>query len=181
MTAQPPDTTPQLPANPPKVSVLTLIGVVVFFAGAVVARLIHNPDDLSAGADVGDTIKALGMLLASFGGPLPIPEILRRVLGSGGAKLLMGLLVGGLLVGGSMVVPGCGTVRIDSPEPVALSVDSGPPCAIVAQDHAGETVLSFTAPGTCDPQVSRRWLCRRWRAALGPGEVQPLACAGVQP
>lgn len=173
-------------------AIIALVGVILsqLAAGASVVGVASDPGVQAA---IGDVLSALGFV-GVVAGRLRVGDLAVRPTSSpvsppderGMARLDVVLTLAAVasviaLLFAAMTSSGCGTVRIDSPEPVALSVDSGPPCAIVAQDHAGETVLSFTAPGTCDPQVSRRWLCRRWRAALGPGEVQPLACAGVQP
>lgn len=188
MTASlPPVSTPPTdpaapPAKPTPISVLTLIGVLVFFGGAVLARVLHSDTDPALGGDVGDTVKALGMLLASFGGPLPVPDLLRRLLGPAGGKILMALLVGGTLVAGSVITPGCSSapVILDDDKPITLAVDSGPPCKIVGQHTDGETAIQYTAPGTCDPHVSLLWLCRRVRAVLAVGEPEPLVCRSVQ-
>lgn len=172
-------------------AVIALVGVVLsqLAAGAGVVGVASDPGVQSA---IGDVLSALGFV-GVVAGRMRVGDLAVRPTVSpvsppderGMARLDVALTIAAVasvaaLLFAALTSGGCGTARIDSPEPVSLSVDSGPPCTIVAQHADGETVLSFTAPGACDPQVSRQWLCRRVRAILGPGDAQPAACLGVR-
>lgn len=135
------------PSKAPKV--LTIIGLVVFFAGVIVARVLRR-DDPELATDVGDTIKTLGTVLASLGGSLPIPELLRRALGTGGSKVLMALLIGGVLTAGS-ALPGCGGSQYVARERAYVEWKQGPPCwfAVRLDDEKAEPSVTVKAPLAC--------------------------------
>lgn len=113
MSTQLPETpTPATPAQAAEAKrlsdrLITLCGLVLFFGGMIIARLLKHSDDPGLGDDLGDLFKSFGVVVASLGGALPVPEVLKRLLGAGGAKVLAALVLGGLFSAGSLM--GCAT------------------------------------------------------------------------
>lgn len=103
----PTENTEPLPAVRPPSKLLTLVGLLIFLAGLIVARVLRD-SDASLATDLGDILKAFGVVVASMGGPLPIPDALKRSLGAAGSKLLAVLVAGGILSVGSLL-GGCAT------------------------------------------------------------------------
>ncbi|MCC6625405.1 MAG: hypothetical protein IT385_29440 [Deltaproteobacteria bacterium] len=129
MSIQPPETTP--PAAPKLADrIITVVGILLFVSGLVVARIFRDAPDAHLGADLGDILKSFGTALAAIGGALPIPEFLRRLAGAGGGKALVAIVAGGLLSAGSLL-GGCSFAReIRAERSVDFQVERGPPCIV---------------------------------------------------
>lgn len=91
---------------------ITLCGLLLFLAGLVIARVLKvppgQPGDADLAGDLGDIFKSFGIVVASLGAALPVPDALKRLLGASGSKIVAVLVAGGLLAAGS-VLPGCAT------------------------------------------------------------------------
>ncbi len=155
MSVQPPET-PTPAAAPPRLSdrLITITGLLLFVAGLIVARVLRLPDgapgDHELAGDLGDIIKSFGVVIASIGGALPVPDLLKRLVGAGGGKVLLALLVGGVLAAGS-VLPGCGSTY--QAERVAhLDWTPTPKCHLeVRLDEDPRPVVTVDAPEACEP------------------------------
>jgi len=151
---EPADTQPQpTPIVPPANGwVFTLVGLLTFFVGVVLARVLKSPDDPTVGADVGDIVKTFGAVLMSLGGPLPLVDVLRRSLGGPGARVLTALVVGGVLAAGS-ILPGCGGSQYVARDRAIVDWWPGPPCHVEVRldDPLSEPVVTVDAPSACEP------------------------------
>lgn len=158
-------TPPEQPLTEPakQVGRLTILGILIFFAGAILARVLRVPPgtlgDTELAGDVGDLVKTLGIVLASFGGPLPIPEALKRLLGSGGSKVLMALLVGGVLTAGS-TLPGCALLerrQVECTEPPESVLEDLPDGTCALRGFCdGHELWTAIGPGPCGEVEERR-------------------------
>lgn len=155
MSVQPPET-PTPAAAPPRLSdrLITITGLLLFVAGLIVARVLRLPDgapgDHELAGDLGDILKSFGVVIASIGGALPVPDLLKRLVGAGGGKVLLALLMGGVLAAGS-VLPGCGSTY--QAERVAhLDWTPTPKCHLeVRLDEDPRPVVTVDAPEACEP------------------------------
>lgn len=133
----------------PKLSRLTISGLITFAVGAVVGRVLTKMVDAEFGEGIGDTIKALGLVFAAFGGSLPIPDALAKLFGVGAAKVVTALVIGGTLTASSLAIPGCASTSIDYGAPVDVRWQQNP-CHIRVLDRATlEEVGSISAPDSC--------------------------------
>lgn len=129
---------------------ITLCGLVLFFSGMVIARLLKHSDDPGLGDDLGDIFKSFGVVIASLGGALPVPDVLKRLLGAGGAKVLTMLVVGGLFSAGSLM--GCAGSQYAAERKADLDWTPGPPCHIeVHLDGQRKPAVTVDAPEACEP------------------------------
>ena len=153
MSTLPPLEQPPAPA-PTRVPVITVIGILVFALGAVLARVLRTDADPTLGEDVGEIVRGLGVLLASFGGALP--PAFAGVLGRGGGKALTALIVAGALAAVSAVTPGCAALQrreVHARTAPTVIVDDGPPCTVhvIADGHEVSTVVG--PPGSRCPTI----------------------------
>ena len=155
MSVQPPET-PTPAAAPRRLSdrLITITGLLLFVAGLIVARVLRladgAPGDHELAGDLGDILKSFGVVIASIGGALPVPDLLKRLVGAGGGKVLLALLMGGVLAAGS-VLPGCGSTY--QVERVAhLDWTPTPKCHLeVRLDEDPRPVVTVDAPEACEP------------------------------
>lgn len=155
MSVQPPET-PTPAAAPPRLSdrLITVLGLVIFAAGLVVARALKLPPDAKGdhelAGDLGDILKSFGVVIASIGGALPVPGLLKRLVGAGGGKVLLALIAGGVLAAGS-VLPGCGSTY-QAERRAVVDWTPGPPCHLeVRLDDDTRPVVTVDAPEACEP------------------------------
>lgn len=158
MSVQPPET-PTPAAAPPRLSdrLITITGLLLFVAGLIVARVLRLPEgapgDHELAGDLGDLLKSFGVVIASIGGALPVPDLLKRLVGAGGGKVLLALIAGGALAAGS-ILPGCGSTY-QAQRRAVVDWWPGPPCHLeVRLDGERKPVVTVDAPEACEPPPS---------------------------
>lgn len=142
---------------------ITLSGLLIFLAGLVIARVLEvppgQPGDAELGADLGDIFKSFGIVVASLGGALPVPDALRRLLGAGGSKVVAVLVAGGVLAAGS-ILPGCALlerreIHTDTAPEVTYGVEDGR-CVLRGFTDGTETYTAIGPVGEPCPAVTVR-------------------------
>ena len=151
MSATPPNE-PQTKPEKRGSGVITIVGLLLFVAGLVVARAVRTESDPHLGADIGDILKSFGAALAAVGGPVPLVEWLRRGLGTGGATTLSFALVGGALtllslLGGCAALERREVACTTAPELVLEDLPDGR-CALRGYCD-GHELWTAIGPGPC--------------------------------
>lgn len=131
---------------------ITIVGLLLFVAGLVVARAVHPESDPHLGTDIGDILKSFGAALAAVGGPVPLVDWLRRGLGSGGAKILAAGTLGGALallslLGGCAALERREVACTTAPESVLEDLPDGR-CALRGYCD-GHELWTAIGPGPC--------------------------------
>lgn len=139
----------ETPAEKPKLSRLTISGLITFAVGAVVGRVLGRLVDPEFGDGIGDVVKALGLVFAAFGGAMPIPDALARMLGVGAAKVVTAIAIGSTLAASSLVMPGCASTEIAHPTPVTVHWQQDPCLIRVVDRETEEEVGRISAPDSC--------------------------------
>lgn len=148
MSASAPDPQPKSRGS----GAITILGLLLFVAGLVIARAVRPEDDPELGADIGDILKSFGTALTAVGGPVPLVDLLKRALGTGGAKTLSFALVGGALtllslLGGCAALERREVACTTAPELVLEDLPDGR-CALRGYCD-GHELQTLIGPGPC--------------------------------